>query len=167
MIIEALRLARAAVLAAAVAVVTLSCATTRQSPLEELSVAYPDPLFSPAQVVRIQMEAFKGNDSENRGIRIAFRFASPGNREATGPLPRFIVLMNQPEYRPMLNAESLTIREAQTQGAISRVRVDLVGPEGRPASYYFYLIRYILPGCRGCWLTEGVEAVPPPQDLSV
>ena len=167
MITKSIRLIRTLVSAAVFTVILSACATTGDAPLEALSSAYPDPTLSPAEVVRIQMEAFQGNDSENQGIRIAFRFASPGNKEATGPLPRFVVLMNQPEYRPMLNAESLIVGEPTTQGPISRVRVDLLGPEGRPASYYFYLVRHILPGCRGCWLTQGVEVVPAPQDESV
>ena len=49
----------------------------------------PDPALTPEQVVRIQLEALRNNDAGDRGIAVAFRFASPGNRQNTGPLPRF------------------------------------------------------------------------------
>ena len=51
----------------------------------------PSPDLSPEDVVRIQVEALQRNDepSPDAGIEAAFRFASPSNRRATGPLGRF------------------------------------------------------------------------------
>ena len=55
-----------------------------------LDARYPDPTFSPADVVRIQLQAMQVNDvpHKNAGIEIAFRFASPRNKMTTGPLAR-------------------------------------------------------------------------------
>ena len=50
----------------------------------------PRPELSPEEVIRIQLEALRHNDEQDRGIEVAFRFASPANRASTGPLPRFI-----------------------------------------------------------------------------
>jgi hypothetical protein len=144
-----------------------SCATVASSRLDELSEVYPNGELSPREVVEIQMEAFQLNTEDNDGIRIAFRFASPSNRRATGPLPRFTRLMMTPAYRPMLNAESVLIGNPQTRGGFSRVPVDLVRENGGTVSYYFYLRRQPLEECYGCWMTEGVELVPASQDQSV
>jgi len=144
-----------------------ACATVESSRLAELQEVYPNGELSPREVVRIQTEAFQLNSNDNTGIRVAFRFASPSNKRITGPLPRFAQLMNTPAYRPMLNAESVSVGNAQTRGVLSRVRVDLFSEDGGTVSYYFYLRKQALADCSGCWMTEGVELVPAPRDLSV
>ena len=52
----------------------------------------PSAELAPEEVVAAQLHALRQNDPANRdaGIRIAFRFASPGNRQVTGPIERFI-----------------------------------------------------------------------------
>lgn len=158
---------RTVALFAFVLVVLAACTTVRSQRLDELSDVYPNGELSPREVVQIQMEAFQLNTDDNDGIRIAFRFASPSNKRATGPLPRFAQLMQTPAYRPMLNADSVTVGTPQTRGGVSRVPVDLVRESGRAVSYYFYLRRQPLADCYGCWMTEGVELVPVPEDQSV
>ena len=49
----------------------------------------PNPNLTPEDVIRIQVEALQNNDSQDTGIEITFRFASPANRQLTGPLNRF------------------------------------------------------------------------------
>ena len=58
------------------------------SALRHLNRQRPSAEHAPQEVVRIQMEALRYNDEKNRGIEIAFRFASPSNKADTGPLPR-------------------------------------------------------------------------------
>jgi hypothetical protein len=62
----------------------------------------PTPGLTPGQVVQIQLEALRLNDSRNRGIEVAFRFASPDNKLHTGPLPRFISMIHQRPYSLMV-----------------------------------------------------------------
>lgn len=52
------------------------------------------------EVVRTQVEALGENDTpyEGAGIEAAFNFASPRNKEATGPLDRFRRLFDTPVY---------------------------------------------------------------------
>ena len=69
-------------------------------PLSESLV--PAPELSPGDVVRIQLEALRHNDDRNRGIDVAFRFASPANRASTGPLSRFIGMIRNGPYALML-----------------------------------------------------------------
>ena len=40
----------------------------------------PKPALSPGDVIRIQLEALRHNDEQDRGIAVAFLFASPINR---------------------------------------------------------------------------------------
>ena len=72
----------------------------RANPLSDALV--PDSTFSPSEVVRIQLEALRHNDEQDRGIAVAFRFASPANRANTGPLSRFIAMFKEGPYALML-----------------------------------------------------------------
>jgi hypothetical protein len=66
----------------------------------------PSPELLPEDVVKIQLNALKHNDEKNHGIAIAYRFASPENRLHTGPLERFIRMLHNPLYAPMLNYDT-------------------------------------------------------------
>jgi hypothetical protein len=155
------------VLAAVSLVFLAACASTQERGLSDLESAEPAESLGPREVVRIQMDAFRMNNDDNDGIRIAFRFASPANKMATGPLPRFAQMMMQGSYRPMLEAESVTVGTPEERDGISRIRVDLTTQEGESAAYYFYLRRQSAGSCEGCWMTEAVEVVPPAQQRSV
>ena len=72
----------------------------RANPLSDALV--PDSTFSPSEVVRVQLEALRHNDEQDRGIAVAFRFASPANRGNTGPLSRFIAMIKEGPYALML-----------------------------------------------------------------
>ncbi len=62
----------------------------------------PDPSLSPRDVVSIQIEALRNNDTpyENRGIEVTFNFASPANKRVTGLLERFKVMVRNPIFEP-------------------------------------------------------------------
>src|SRR5215207_7842078 len=66
----------------------------------------PRPDYSPEQVVQIVMDALQNNDAADSGIVTTFNFASPGNKEVTGPVARFIPMVKTPSYKPMLNFRS-------------------------------------------------------------
>src|SRR4051812_33213541 len=66
----------------------------------------PSPDLAPQDVVKTVMDALRNNDEKDTGIRITFSFASPGNREFTGPIDRFIAMVKDPAYAPMLNHKS-------------------------------------------------------------
>lgn len=69
---------------------------------EESGVMEPDPRYTPERVVRIQLEALQRND-----IETTFGFASPANRAQTGPLERFVQMINGPLYRPMIESRAI------------------------------------------------------------
>ena len=117
----------------------------------------PKPELSPEQVVQIQLNALRHNDARNRGIEVAFRFASPDNKLNTGPLPRFIGMIQQRPYSLMLDYENLAFHPLEVVEDQARQRVTLIGA-GLVVDYEFYLSRQSAGGCSGCWMTDAVIA---------
>ena len=115
----------------------------------------PRPGLSPEEVIRIQLEALRHNDENDRGIEVAFRFASPANRANTGPLSRFIRMIKQGPYALMLDFRTARYGELELWGGRARQRVTLTSPRAR-ISYWFHLSRQTGAPCAGCWLTDAV-----------
>ena len=120
----------------------------------------PSATLTPDQVVQIQLKALRLNDSRNRGIEVAFRFASPDNKLHTGPLPRFISMMNQRPYSLMLDYDNVAYDPVEIVDDFARQRVTLIS-SGLVVAYEFYLSRQTKGDCLGCWLTDAVIAKPP------
>lgn len=118
----------------------------------------PDSEYGPEQVVRIQLEAFADNDDpvENAGIKTAYNFASPANRRATGPLARFVTMVESPRYAPMIDHVEARTEPLEWTGTRARQRVTLTGPDGRTATYRFELSVCSEAPLEGCWLTDSV-----------
>ena len=126
----------------------------------------PDPELTPGEVVQIQVEALQNNDDTDTGIEITFRFASPSNKQATGPLFRFAQLVKNPVYRPMLNHKLAEYGPLKQSGDTATQRVTIVEQDGSATVYLFSLSRQNEPPCQGCWLTDSVTVVPTrSQDL--
>jgi len=123
----------------------------------------PSPGLSPQQVVKIQMEAMKGNDATDAGIAVVFKFASPANQQMTGPLERFAKMVRAPAYLPMLNCKSVEYGWPEVRGGRARVLVKVVGGGGEVALYWFVLSRQDEGAYKDCWMTDGVIRVEPGQ----
>jgi hypothetical protein len=139
---------------------SLAAATEEASPPEAAPELRPSPKLSPAEVIRIQVEALKQNDETDSGIEITFRFASPANRQVTGPFNRFKQLVKTPAYRPMLNHKTAEYDPILLSGQSATQRVTIIERNGQATVYMFSLSRQNLPDCPGCWLTDGVTIVP-------
>ena len=122
----------------------------------------PSPDLSPADVVRVQVEALQRNDDPrpDAGIEAAFRFASPGNRAATGPLPRFARMVKGPVYGDMIDFASAEYGDVALEGDRAAQRVTLVQDDGRRVTYVFTLSRQAGGEYDGCWMTDGVARRP-------
>ena len=118
----------------------------------------PNPALTASDVVRIQLGALANNDSpyQDAGIEITFRFASPDNKKVTGPLPRFIQLVKNPQYGPMLNHLSVEYGEPSMEEGRKMIPVLLTGSDGNKAAYVFIVGQQDIEECQGCWMTEGV-----------
>ena len=143
-------------LSTGIAGVLLAVLSAAPAVAEPLSLALvPEPELRPDEVVRIQLEALRRNDAEDRGIAVAFRFASPENRRSTGPLARFASMIRNGPYRLMLGYLTAEYEPVERQGERARQRVTLVGAEISIA-YVFYLSRQAEGPCEGCWMTDAV-----------
>jgi len=125
-------------------------------------VAGPEPEPSPelgaADVVRIQVEALGSNDHPrtDAGVRTAFRFASPGNRSATGPLPHFARMVHSADYADLLAFSHADYGPVRLDGDVAFQEVTVVHADGRRATFVFALSRQRGGACDGCWMTDGV-----------
>jgi hypothetical protein len=129
----------------------------------------PSAALAPEAVVRIQVEAMGRNDdpAPDAGIATAFRFASPGNRAATGPLARFAAMVHGPAYRDLLDFERAAYGDLHVAGDRAAQRVTLTRADGREVRYVFTLSRQRGGAYDGCWMTDGVapEAMPDARRL--
>lgn len=126
----------------------------------------PSSELSPEDVVKIQVEALQQNDDADSGIEVTFRFASPANKQVTGPLFRFKELVKNPVYRAMLNHKSADYGKMEFNGDTATQRVTIIESNGEATVYLFTLSRQNLAECPGCWMTDSVTVVPTrKQDL--
>jgi hypothetical protein len=121
----------------------------------------PSPKYSPTEVIKIQLEALQHNDTpaKDSGIATAFKFASPNNQAATGPLERFILLVKNPAYKPMLDYKSAEFGVLDIKGDDAEQRVTLTNADGEKAVYRFTLSKQHEEPYKDCWMTDGVERV--------
>lgn len=125
------------------------------------SLPSPSPDRSPREVVHLQVDALGDNDTphEGAGIETAYRFASPANKAATGPLSRFRTLFDGPQYGPMIDHRAATIGTVQAEGNRAQVGVVLTTDTGRRIGYLFRLSRQTDAPHEECWMTDAVLPV--------
>ena len=122
----------------------------------DIENAYPEPELKPNDVVRLQLLAMQQNDDSDFGIEVTFRFASPANKKQTGPLKRFIGLVRNPSYRPLLNHINATFLELNIEEDFAGQDVIITISNGKRIGYRFR--RSIQKGTLypGCWMTDCV-----------
>ena len=121
----------------------------------------PSPKLTPRDVVEAQLAALRSNDEPeaDAGIRTAFRFASPENKRTTGPVERFIEMVKNPLYAPLLNHRTAHLSETTEKDDLARIKVTLIAADGEEAAFVWILARVRAQGCDGCWMTSTVMRV--------
>jgi len=142
---------RMKVLAACLAVLATSCGAGRDK-------SGPSPRLSPAEVVSIQVEGLQhfNKPAPNAGIWAAYRFASPANRQVTGPYGRFLRIIRAPANRALLHSREWrveNVRQVESQAEVVVVVSDDAGVSSR---WTFSLSKQEGAACKGCWMTDGV-----------
>ena len=124
----------------------------------DLSRTMPDPSLSPLDVTKIVMNALQRNDEpkKNRGIAITFNFASPANKTVTGPLTRFVNMVNGPVYGGMIGHRGVTYENIDTDGDNARIDVILKTAAGKLIGFRFILSRQRDNQYDGAWMTDSV-----------
>jgi hypothetical protein len=126
---------------------------------------HPAPTLTPSDVIGIVLHALQHNDEPTRdaGITTTFEFASPENRQETGPLERFALMIKNPAYRPMLGFRSATRGRMEIEGNHARQRVVVVGKDGSQVTFVFLLSKQPDGPYANCWMTDGVIRQRAPQ----
>ena len=122
----------------------------------DIENAYPEPELKPNDIVRLQLLAMQQNDDSNFGIEVTFRFASPANKKQTGPLKRFIRLVRNPSYRPLLNHINATFLELTVEEDFAVQDVIITTSNGKRIGYRFRLSIQKGPLYPDCWMTDSV-----------
>ncbi len=128
-------------------------------PSQQQQYPTPSPDLSPQDVVRLQLDALQNNDllPDDAGIRAAFAFTSPTNREATGPVERFIQLVKNPLYRPLIGFETARLSDMAIVGNRAQQMVAVIHTRGgESAEFIFTLSRQTEGQFNGCWMVDGV-----------
>ncbi len=121
----------------------------------------PSPELTASDVVRIQVEALRGNTPSNKGIEITYRFASPGNKEYTGPLTRFIDMVSAAPYDRLLNHRSAEYSPMAVDGDQARQVVMVIDAAGEETAYIWVLSRQTDGSFKDCWMTDAVIPAEP------
>jgi hypothetical protein len=134
----------------------------------QLSDLTPRPELTPEQVVQYQVTALQHNDDPkpDAGIERAFRFASPSNKQATGPLANFVRIVKSPLYSPMLNSLSSLIVGSELKDGQAKIAMKIVGADGRHVTYVFVLSKQNEGEFDNCWMTDGVAPLQDGEDGS-
>jgi len=136
---------------------TLSTAASSQ-PLDHM----PSPELDPSAVVRIQVEALRNNSQLNEGIVLTYGFASPANKGFTGPLNRFIAMLNSASYKQLLNHRSARYGPVVVSDKEARQIVIITNTEGEVSAYQWVLERHSGGKFNDCWMTAAVIPVKRP-----
>ncbi|MCU1691489.1 MAG: hypothetical protein JWM64_580 [Frankiales bacterium] len=125
----------------------------------------PSPELGPADVVlaqlaALQREPYEGDPEPGEGLAEAWAFASPGNREATGPLHRFAAMLRNDAYRGLLGHLAVQLGPLLEDGPQAQVEVLVVTAEDTTQGYTWVLGLQDRPPYVGCWMTDGVVRHP-------
>lgn len=138
----------------AAALLCVFCAQLAQAvePLLE-----PNPDLHPQMVVKFQLQALQQNDNPvpNAGIRLAYEFASPGNRESIGGFGNFVDMIHQ-GYSALLNHSDFELEPIKIAGDHAVQHINLVDSDGTAHNYVWILRRQDEGNYADCWLTDSV-----------
>lgn len=117
----------------------------------------PDTTLSPEDVVSIVINALKTNDEtkDDNGLATVFAFASPANKSATGPLPRFKKMIKG-GFADMLNHVKSDFGEIDIEDDTALQAVWLTNSSGKETGYVFQIGKQSGGEFDGMWLTESV-----------
>jgi hypothetical protein len=113
--------------------------------------------LKPGEVVRIVINALSHNDTPftDAGIITAFNFASPSNKASTGPLKRFVTMVNS-GYGLMLDHVSSEFSEVVFKDSAAYQVVKLIAYDGTEVVYAFRLSLQQEGEYEGMWMTDAV-----------
>ena len=121
----------------------------------------PNDGIEPYQVVNIQLTGLKNNDIPNKdyGIEQTWEFAHPLNKKYTGPLPKFINLLNSESYKTLLNHIENEIIEVFKSNNRYGFEVTILAKDKNYYKFQWVVEKYYKEGpLKDCWLTTLVSS---------
>ena len=118
----------------------------------------PHPSLAPTDIVRIQLQSLASVDFD-QGVQRCFAFASPANRQLTGPAERFGKLVQNPPYSIVLSAEDTIVGDPMLlQDGRVQVIVTVIS-QLEAQSFAWTLAKQTAEPYRNCWMTDSVVAI--------
>lgn len=117
--------------------------------------ATPNNSYTPQQVITIVVDSLQNNADDDEGIATVYRFASPGNKSATGPLSRFTQMIKR-GFPDMLNHTGVRYDAIEVTGDTAVQAVWLQNQSGAEFGYAFQLRKQSGGSHDGMWMTEAV-----------
>ena len=121
----------------------------------------PNNSIEPYQVLKIQLSSLKKNDDpyKDSGITQTWEFAHPNNQKSTGPLSRFIKMLNGDSYKVLLNHKEHKITEIQLTNFVASYEVTIIDENKSYYKFNWQVEKYTKDGIlKDCWLTTMVSA---------
>ena len=120
----------------------------------------PNNTIKPYQVVKIQLKSLMNNDipNKNNGIEQTWEFAHPSNKKYTGPLPKFVNLLNSKIYKVLLNHIENEIIEVFKSNNRYGFEVTILAKNKSYYKFQWIVEKYYEEGpLKDCWLTTSVS----------
>lgn len=120
----------------------------------------PTPNIEPENVILIQLSALQENNNpyDNAGIVQTWEFAHPSNREFTGPLEKFALMMYSPAYIIMINHNNHNIIEIEINDNTAFFFIELIDIKGNEYGFRWILEKVSIEGIyKDCWMTISVS----------
>ena len=121
----------------------------------------PSPELTPRQVVWAQVQSLRDSVAEPDKVKICFEFASPENRQLTGPLERFSSMVATAPFDRLANSEKIELGATEFFNQRAAVPVLTIDQDGNQLVFQFVLRKQEQSPYLGCWMTEGVMPMLP------
>tara|TARA_Y100001970_G_scaffold220744_1_gene271211 strand:- start:2348 stop:2803 length:456 start_codon:yes stop_codon:yes gene_type:complete len=117
----------------------------------------PNKDLEPFDVVKIQLEALKNNDSNDNGIKQTWLFAHPDNKKFTGPYDRFRIMIYGQQYKYLINHDSHKIRLISNSPNTYIYRIEILSEDKILYFYEWHVQKGSDDNCKNCWFTSAVS----------
>ncbi len=117
----------------------------------------PNKKLEPYDVVKIQLEALKNNDSKDDGIMQTWLFAHPDNKKITGPFARFRTMIYGQQYKYLINHSSHKIKLITNSPNTYVYRIEVLSEDKNLFVYEWHVQKGSDDNCKACWFTSAVS----------
>ena len=124
----------------------------------------PNNNIEPFQVVKIQLKSLQKNDSPSidNGIEQTWEFAHPSNKEITGPLGRFKIMLKGKSYKILLDHLDHEVIQENLTKSVALFEVRVLGEDKSYYKFKWQVEKYRNEGpLKDCWLTTMVSSPTP------